>query len=253
MIKVYYRFYEELNKYLPEEKHKVWFEVKYEKRISVLNALHIFNIPQKKVDLLLVNQKSKGFDYVLKNNDRISVYPVFELFDITDLTKVREKPLRNIKFVCDVHLGKLCKYLRMLGFDTLYSNQNKPNDIVKISNNDNRIVLSKDYSYNKNKNITHFYWVRSSDSREQLKDLIRKMQLVKSINPFTRCIICNDYIKEIDKNKVKDRLLPNTNKFFNKFYICRTCDKIFWKGSHYEDMVEFINRHFIIKNTNGLS
>ncbi|MFC2137430.1 Mut7-C RNAse domain-containing protein [Bacteroidota bacterium] len=93
---------------------------------------------------------------MLKNNDRISVFPVFELFDISELIKLREKPLRNIKFICDVHLGKLCKYLRMLGFDTLYSNQYTNDDLTEISNDERRIILSKNSLFKKMKTYLTF-------------------------------------------------------------------------------------------------
>lgn len=126
MNQVFFRFYEELNDYLPEELRKVWFECLIENETSVSEKIQSLGIPLDNIDLILVNQQSRGFGYILQDGDRISVYPVFELFDLSEVSRLREKPLRNPTFICDVHLGRLCKYLRMLGWDTLYSNHYTP-------------------------------------------------------------------------------------------------------------------------------
>ncbi len=247
MGKVYFRFYEELNNYLSEEKRKMWFNFNFNNEITVLSAILLLNVPAKEIDLILINQKSEGFDYILKNNDRISVYPKFELFDISELNDVRDRPLRETKFICDVHLGKLSRYLRMLGFDSLYSNQYSNDEIIKISYEEKRIILSKNIKFKKYEEVTHFYWIRSSNTKEQLIDIIKKMQLENCINPYTRCIECNDLIQEIEKNKIKKRLLTNTLKYFNEFNLCSKCNKIYWKGSHYEDMNDFITNKLLIE------
>ena len=74
--------------------------------------------PHTEVDLIIVNGDSADFKYPLQDGDRVAVYPVFESFDITLLTRLRDRPLRKTAFVLDVHLGKLARRLRMLGFDT---------------------------------------------------------------------------------------------------------------------------------------
>ena len=122
MVKISIRFYEELNFFLHRDKRKKLF-VEYCKEGTTVKALiEICGVPHTEVDLVLINGESRSFSYQLKENDRISVYPVFESFDISDVSRVRPAPLRVIKFILDVHLGKLAKRLRLLGFDTLYSN-----------------------------------------------------------------------------------------------------------------------------------
>ncbi|MFC2137429.1 Mut7-C RNAse domain-containing protein [Bacteroidota bacterium] len=78
-------------------------------------------------------------------------------------------------------------------------------------------------------------------------DVVQRMQLERIIEPFTRCLQCNDYIYQIDKETIKHKLLLKTDTYFNEFYICRTCDKVFWKGSHYEDMQDFIQNKIVKK------
>jgi len=245
MSKVYFRFYEELNEHLPEEMRKVWFEYPLKDRMSVQEAITSLGVPPSEVDLILVNQLSKGFDYILQDEDRISVYPVFELFDISGISQLREKPLREIKFICDVHLGKLSRYLRMLGFDTLYSNQYTHEQIIRIAAEEKRIILSRNYRLIRDKRVTHSYWIRSSVPLEQIRDLVNKLDLSTSIVPLTRCMECNNVLIPIDKQQILPRLKPRTANHFNEFFHCSSCDRIYWKGSHFDNMLSFIHQNIL--------
>ena len=104
----------------------------------------MLGVPHTEVDLILVNNESVGFDYGLKDGDRVAVYPVFESFDITQVQRLRPKPLRNTAFIVDVNLGKLARRLRMLGFDAAYSNSLGDREIVDIATREKRIVLTRD-------------------------------------------------------------------------------------------------------------
>ena len=114
--KVTFRFYEELNDFLPEEKRKVRFAHQFIDRASVKDMIESLGVPHIEIDLILANGKSVEFSYIVEDKDDISVYPVFESMDITDVQHLRSKPLRDPKFIADVHLGSLVKYMRMLGF-----------------------------------------------------------------------------------------------------------------------------------------
>ena len=122
MHKATFRFYEELNDFLPKEKRKKRFEHNFIDRASVKDVIESFGVPHTEVDLIIVNGESKNFSYIINDGDDISVYPVFESIDISNLQKLRPEPLREPKFILDVHLGTLARYLRMLGFDTNYRN-----------------------------------------------------------------------------------------------------------------------------------
>ena len=85
MKKIYFRYYEELNDFLPKNKRKVRFEHNYIDRASVKDVIESFGVPHAEIDLILVNGKSVGFSYIINDGDDISVYPVFESFDISDV------------------------------------------------------------------------------------------------------------------------------------------------------------------------
>ena len=144
MHKIHLRFYEELNDFLPEERKKKRFAHQFIDRTSVKDLIESLGIPHTEVDLILVNGKSANFKYKINDGDDISVYPLFESFDISDVQHLRAKPLRKPKFVADVHLGRLTRYLRMMGVDVLYKNNFNDDEIVETSLKERRAILTKD-------------------------------------------------------------------------------------------------------------
>lgn len=236
-----FRFYEELNDFLPAEKRKGTFSYSFKINQTVKDAIESMGVPHTEIDLILANGKSVDFTYQLKNGDRIAVYPVFESFDIKPLHRLRPEPLRETRFVLDVHLGKLCKYLRMLGFDTVYRNDLDDVEIVDISLKEHRIILTRDLGILKNGLVTHGYWLRSQDSREQLQEVIRRFQLQHKIRPFHRCTVCNGFVEKVGKEEIAHLLRENTKKAFDEFFRCTSCKKIYWEGSHYDSMRGFID------------
>ncbi len=179
-MQVAFRFYEELNDFLPFKYRKKRFEYNIATNTSVKDAIESLGVPHTEIDLILVNSNSVDFSCNLKEGDHVSVYPKFESFDIAELTKIRSEPLRKIKFILDVHLGKLAKYLRLLGFDTLYHNNLDDPEIIEIAKTEKRIILTRDLGILKNNKVTHGYWLRSQDSKEQLKEVIQRFDLKKN-------------------------------------------------------------------------
>ncbi|MEE4197277.1 MAG: Mut7-C RNAse domain-containing protein [Bacteroidales bacterium] len=234
------RFYEELNDFLPAKHRKkpVSFDVQI--NTSVKDAIEALGIPHTEVDLILVNSHPVDFSYNLKPGDYISVYPKFESIDISLVTRVREEPLRSTKFILDVHLGQLAKYLRILGFDSVYTNSLEDQEIIDQSLAEHRIILTRDYGILKHRKVTHGYYVRSQDSRIQLKEVIRRFDLKKKLKPFTRCSLCNGIIQKVNKGEIDHLLEEKTKRHFNHFYQCSSCRKIYWEGTHYEDILRFI-------------
>jgi len=247
MHKVYLRFYEELNDFLPEEKRKKRFFHNYIDRTSVKDLIESLGVPHTEVALILVNGKSAGFNYIINDGDDISVYPVFESLDISNVQHLRPKPLREPKFICDVHLGKLARYLRMVGFDVHYKNDFSDEEIVENSLNQRRAILTKDKGILKRNNVTHGYFVRSSRIEEQVKEIIKRFGLRKSIKEFTRCLECNLELIKIAKEKISGNLPPKVNQSQEEFFSCSGCGKLYWKGTHHQKMLAFIE---MIKDTN---
>jgi uncharacterized protein with PIN domain len=240
MHKIHFRFYEELNDFLPAEKRKVRFAHNYIDRASVKDVIESLGVPHTEVDMILVNGNSVGFDYLINDDDDISVYPVFESLDITNVQHLRSKPLRNPKFIADVHLGRLTRYLRMMGFDVLYENNYEDDEIVKISLKEKRAILTKDRGILKRSEVTHGYWVRSSKVKEQVVEIIKRFDMKKLMEEFTRCTECNSILKSIPKSEIINELPPKVSEFQKSFSVCPSCKKLYWKGTHHQRMLSFI-------------
>lgn len=234
------RFYEELNDFLPEDQKKKDLKLSFYNSPSVKDAIESFGIPHTEVDLILVNGESVCFDVQVQASDRISVYPKFESFDITKISRLKGRPLRNIRFILDVHLGKLARYLRLCGFDTLYDNHYEDHTIVETASAENRIILTRDIGILKHAQVRHGYWLRSDQPQKQLKEVIKRFDLKNQVELFNRCMECNGTIRKVNKNKIQHRLLSGTQKYYHEFFQCTRCGKIYWKGSHYKKMMEFI-------------
>lgn len=235
-----FRFYEELNDFLPKAKKKITFSYRFQGQPSVKDIIESLGVPHTEIDLILVNDTSVTFEYTLEHGDRVAVYPVFESFDISSVTRLRPKPLREPKFILDVNLGKCARLLRLLGFDSLYSNTYDDREVVEHSGRDNRIILTRDIGLLKIKDVTHGYWVRSTIPRQQIKEVVERFDLCSHISPFTRCMECNGPISKTSKDEIIAELLPKTRRFYNEFCRCSSCNKIYWKGSHYQKMLSFI-------------
>jgi len=247
MHRVYLRFYEELNDFLPEEKKKKRFTHQYIDKTSVKDLIESLGVPHTEVDLILVNEKSVGFNYIINDNDDISVYPVFESLDISEVQHLRPKPLREPKFICDVHLGRLARYLRMMGFDIAYKNNFDDEEIVKKSIEERRAILTKDKGILKRNEVTHGYFVRSKKVEEQTKEVIKRFNLQKQIKEFTRCLECNTELTKIAKEKISVNLPPKVNQSQEEFFSCPGCGKLYWKGTHHQKMLAFVET---LKGTN---
>ncbi len=237
-----FRFYEELNDFLPRERRKVRFVFEFSGSPQVKDVIESLGVPHTEIDLILVNGNSVTFSHRLRDRESVSVYPVFESLNISDVTRLRPKPLRNTRFILDVHLGKLTKYLRMLGFDTYFDNSLDDRTIAGLAKTHGRIILTRDIGLLKIKSVTHGYWIRSVDPMVQLEETLQRFDLYSDINPLSRCMLCNGSIESVEKEAVLDKLLPETKANFDEFFRCEECSNIYWKGSHYENMLELIER-----------
>jgi len=234
-----FRFYEELNDFLPPGRRKQSVSYFFNGHPGIKDCIEAQGVPHTEVDLILVNGQSVGFDYRLQDHDRVAVYPVFEGFDITPLVRLRESPLRRIAFVLDVNLGKLARRLRLLGFDSLYSNRYRDAEVADIAASEKRIVLTRDSRLLHVKRITHGYWVRSVHADGQTAEVLRRFDLYRQICPFRRCLMCNGLLEPVAKADVVDRLEPKTKLYYDVFFTCASCHKIYWEGSHLGKMKQW--------------
>lgn len=239
---MFFRFYAGLNDFLPPLRRQTTFAHIVKEQASIKDVIEAIGVPHPEVDLILVNGEPVGFDYLIQDCDRISVYPRFQRIDIAEVSPVRPAPLLQIQFVLDVHLGKLATYLRLLGFDTLYRNDYKDDELARISSQEQRILLTQDRGLLKRSIVTHGYIVRSHNPEEQAREVLERFSLKDAVAPLERCPRCNGHVTLVDKAEVADRLPPLTYLHYSQFAVCQDCDRVYWKGAHYERIQQLIDR-----------
>ena len=242
MSVVSFRFYEELNDFLPPHRRKRDFTIPFRPQNSIKDMIESVGVPHTEVDLILVNGRSVDFSYIVQPDDRISIYPVFESYDISNVTRLRPEPLRRTRFVLDTHLGKLARYLRLLGFDTLYNNAWKDTELAGISSSgDKRILLTRDHGLLKRKEVTHGYFIRNDKPDLQIREVLSRFSLYHVVQPFTRCTRCNTLLHPVVKDQVLERLPRRVAEEFDQFSACVACQRVYWQGSHYDHMRRIID------------
>lgn len=235
-----FRFYEELNDFLPPGRRKVAFMHAFEGTPAVKDAIEAIGVPHTEVDLILVDGVSVGFDHLLGGGEHVSVYPTFERFDIASVTRLRPQPLREPKFIVDVHLGKLARYLRLTGFDTAYRNDLGDAEIAARSVTERRIVLTRDRGLLKRSEVTHGYWLRSTDPRAQLIEVIEALELHSRIRPFSRCMACNSILESCSESAVREALPEGIRGRYATIARCPGCGRLYWPGSHHERLAALV-------------
>lgn len=241
-MRITIRFYEELNDFIKDYPHKrdITFNVKDRRTVKDLIESQ-FGVPHVEVDLILVNGVSVGFDYVVKEGDRISVYPMFERLDIQEVARLGKGPLRDVRFVLDGHLGKLAKYLMLMGFDVDYKNDRDDVELAAISQDEKRILLTRDRRLLMRKNVDHGLIVRHSDPMKQIVEILNRLHLWQSIDPFSRCLCCSGELIAFDKNtalfkELKKHIPEGVLEWCYSYKVCSECGRIYWEGSHKEHM-----------------
>lgn len=240
MASAWFRFYEELNDFLLPIQRKVEFEHRFDRRASVKDMIESLGVPHPEIELILVNSRSVDFSYIVEDGDRISVYPVFESLDISPLIRLRPEPLRNLKFVVDCNLGRLSRYLRLLGFDCLYRNDYRDKEVAAISQQQHRVVLTRDRRLLQHKVIDRGFFVRSTRPKEQVNEVMKRLDLYRLVRPFSRCTRCNGSLESVSKDAVDALLQPKTRLHYNVFRQCPDCHQVYWQGSHHERMLKLV-------------
>ncbi len=231
-----FRFYQELGDFLPPGRRQREFSSRCAREATVKHMIEALGVPHTEVELILVNGVSVGFGHVLADGDRVAVYPRFEAMDTIPLLRVREHPIRPLRFVADAHLGGLAHMLRMLGFDTLYDNHFDDDELAAIAEREGRILLSRDRELLKRRSITHACYPHALKPEQQLREIVERLGLARSARPFTLCLHCNAPLRPVDKAGVLERLPPRVRENHERFSTCDRCGRVYWEGSHWRNM-----------------
>lgn len=236
-----FRFYEELNDFLPAPQRKRDLRRPFDGSPTVKDVVEAIGVPHTEIDLILVDGESVDFRRRLRGGERVAVYPVFERLDIRQAVRLRPEPLRRPSFLLDVHLARLTRYLRMAGFDSKTPDDSDDGAIVEQSLRQASTVLTRDRGLLKRARLERGYWLRASKPRDQLVEVIRAFQLEREVRPFSRCLVCNSPVRPVESECVIGRLPSRVRLTQGPFTRCGGCDRIYWPGSHFRRMRRFLD------------
>jgi len=238
--KVWFRFYAQLNDFLPAERRGRRFDRVLAAPRSVKDAIEALGVPHPEVDVILVNGTPQGFEYGLQDGDDVSVYPVFRSIDVAGVQRAGIDPPQPLQFMLDVHLSKLASLLRLCGFDAVTGSDDE--DLVRAAAREGRVVLTRDLGLLKRAAVRYGYWVRHTYPESQLLEVLERFDLAGRMDPFTRCLRCNTRLVSADADAVANRLPRRTRATFRQFHQCPGCARVYWRGSHFDRLAGLVER-----------
>jgi uncharacterized protein len=239
LINVHLHFFGSLNDFLPFVRRNQEFELEIAPHQTVKDVIESVGVPHSEIDLLLKNGNTISFAERLQTGAKVEAYPVNHPITKNHTSLVRLETFLPCQFLLDVNLGRLASYLRLCGIDSEWKNHWLDKEIAELSVQTKRVLLTRDVKLLMRKTITHGYWVRAVQPREQLVEVLRRFQLYPALTPFIRCSHCNSLLEQVSQEKVWERLEPKTKLFYSEFSLCPGCDRIYWRGSHHEKMKQF--------------
>ncbi|WP_244228537.1 Mut7-C ubiquitin/RNAse domain-containing protein [Methylacidiphilum sp. Yel] len=235
-LELTFRFYSLLNDFLPVWKRQKEIKKAFGKHTTLKDAIESFGVPHTEIGLILCNSLPASFEQKVIDGALVSVFPHFKTIDIGKLAPILFERPKQFKFILDVHLGTLARYLRLLGFDTLYNNSYSDEQLADIAYAEERILLTRDPGLLKRKKVKQGYFVRAIEPRLQAIEIIREFHLKEKLSPFGRCLRCNGLLQSVNKIEIKNVVPPKVCETQSSFLKCQHCGKIYWPGSHYHRM-----------------
>lgn len=207
------------------------FLYEFSDRPSVKHVYESLGLPHTEVREVRVNGHAESDDWILQDGDRIEIFPYPPL---------APHPEPEARFILDNHLGKLAVFLRMLSFDAEYRSDIQDDELAFRASSEGRILLTRDRGLLMRSAVVRGYCLRSLDQKIQIREVMDRYNLYPLARPFTRCLHCNAPLNPVEKGEVEEQLEPLTRRYYHEFHRCSQCRKVYWKGSHYERMKNFI-------------
>ncbi len=143
--------------------------------------------------------------------------------------------------MADSMLGRLARWLRILGYDVVYETSISDDDLIARALRENRIILTMDRELADRKSAKNALLLKSDDYKEQLKHVITYYKIDCESHIFSRCLICNERMDSIEKEKIKDKVPPYVYASHDEFDICPQCRRIYWSGTHRDNILETLD------------
>ena len=226
-----FRFFGDIGQFLAAPKRDAPFEFSCARAASLKNAIEALGVPHTEVGPVTVNGEPATLQRMVRDSDLIEVRP-------------REKEKPDL-FLADVHLGGLARFLRMLGYDTLFRDRLQDGEIRRLAGEERRIVLTRDRELLKCREIARGCYVRALTPEAQLREVAGRYDLAWAARTFTLCLHCNLALQPIDRSSLPGRVPEKILQLHASFVHCAGCDRVYWPGSHYDRMRAALGRALI--------
>lgn len=247
MPTIWLRFDERLNVFLARQRRGRWSELMLNDAATLKDVIESLGVPHTEVGALIADGAPAGIKDHVADGLRLEIRAapprmVNQGRQDTGATPLQPVPPRPLRFVLDVHLGRLAAYLRMLGFDTWYERHADDDTLAARSAREDRVLLSRDVGLLKRGNVRYGGFVYATDPVAQLTEIIERFARREDLAPFTRCMRCNGLLVPIEKAAVEAALPPRVRAVYDTFARCATCGRIYWEGGHFTRMSALIAR-----------
>jgi uncharacterized protein with PIN domain len=146
----------------------------------------------------------------------------------------------EIKFIADNNVGKLARWLRLIGYDTLLFKQKDDGQMIKIALSENRVILTKDNQFMKRRLVTNgklkTIHIKQDDPKLQVQEVVKTLNLNYHFKPFSLCLECNRALIARDKEEVKNLVPAQVLETQTQYTQCPACHRIYWPGTHWQAM-----------------
>ncbi|MBU0991184.1 MAG: Mut7-C ubiquitin/RNAse domain-containing protein [Proteobacteria bacterium] len=248
MNHVHLHFSSPLLSFLKRKHQKPILSYNLQRKATIKDIIESLGVPHTEIGHIFADNREIDFCYRPSESRSIHIRHVDAPFNVFKPSLLRKQPLKEFRFIVDVNVGKLSQLLRLIGLDTAYIPDASDEEIAEAAHQQQRIVLTKDMGLLKRKKIIFGRFVKAIHPEQQLKEIVDFFGLKGPFKTFSRCLLCNSYILNVEKEVIFHRLEPKTKRYYSDFRICSSCGQIYWQGSHYEKliaMLENISEEFV--------
>lgn len=154
--------------------------------------------------------------------------------------------IKTLKFIVDHNVGKLARWLRIMGYDTLFFNGSNDSSMVSTALNEERVILTRDTQIMKRRVVTSgrlsAIFIRSDEPEQQMCQVIEDLNLDCQFRPFAVCLECNQPLLERSKQQVEERVPPYVFQTQSQYMECPVCHRIYWRGTHWQAMTRKLDK-----------
>ncbi len=222
-----------------------------DRNASVKDIIEAQGPPHTEIGEIHLDGISVDFQARLKPGQSMDVFPLETPWDVCQPTVLRTRPLRRVTFMVDENVHRLGRLLRVVGLDAAGCKRMGDDEIAVESERSSRILLSRDHRLLKRSRVTWGRLVRSQQPWGQLQEILELFDLTHCLRPFTRCADCNCGLMPRTKEDVLDRLEPLTRRYYDTFFECPECSRVFWQGSHHERLTDRLQSLGLIQDKTG--